>query len=71
MIFEPKTMSRLCLPALLAALPGAPHRPNQLAAELGTNRAVARRVLNATGKRNPLEAWVFSGAWENPADLAD
>lgn len=40
---------------VLAALPGAPHRPNQLVAELGVNRAVASRVLNATSKRDPLE----------------
>ncbi len=40
---------------VLAALPDAPHRPNQLARDLGVNRAVASRLLNATGRRDPLE----------------
>lgn len=41
--------------AVLGALPGAPLRPNQLVGELGVNRAVASRVLNATAKRDGLE----------------
>jgi len=40
---------------ILGALPGAPLRPNQLAACLGVNRAVASKVLNATARRDPLE----------------
>jgi hypothetical protein len=46
---------RETLGAILAALPGAPHRPNQLAEALGCNRAVASRVLNGTSKTDPLE----------------
>lgn len=41
--------------AILAALPGAPLRPGQLAKVLGVNRAIASKVLNAVGKRDPLE----------------
>ena len=43
------------LAGVLGALPGAPHRPNQLARDLDVNRAVASKVLNATSKRDPLE----------------
>ncbi|MHC4845323.1 MAG: hypothetical protein ACYTCU_04080, partial [Planctomycetota bacterium] len=43
------------LSAVLAGLPGAPLRPNQLAQLVGVNRAVASRVLSATGKRDPME----------------
>lgn len=43
------------LGSVLAALPRAPLRPSQLVQELGVNRAVASRVLQATGKRDPLE----------------
>lgn len=43
------------LSALIAQLPGAPHRPTQLAKDLGVNRAVASRVLGATAKKDPLE----------------
>ena len=43
------------LSALLAAVPGSPHRPGQLAANLGVNRAVASRVLGATAQRDALE----------------
>jgi hypothetical protein len=43
------------LSTVLAALPGAPLRPNQLAREVGVNRAVASRVLSATAKRDPME----------------
>jgi hypothetical protein len=43
------------LGALLAALPGAPFRPGQLALVLGVNRAVASRVLAATSQRDALE----------------
>lgn len=40
---------------LLGGLPGAPHRPSQLAREVGTNRAVASRVLTALKAEDPLE----------------
>lgn len=43
------------LAQILGALPGAPHRPNRLAALLGVNRAVASRILSATAKDNPIE----------------
>lgn len=43
------------LRALLAALPGGPHRPSRLAKLLDVNRAVTSRLLTATGKRDPLE----------------
>lgn len=41
--------------AVLGELPGAPHRPSQLATELSVNRAVASKILNATAKEDPLE----------------
>lgn len=41
--------------AVLAALPGAPLRPNQLVKALGVNRAVASKVLAATSRDDPLE----------------
>lgn len=40
---------------LISSLPGAPHRPTQLARDLGVNRAVASRVLGATSKKDPLD----------------
>jgi hypothetical protein len=40
---------------VLAALPGAPHRPNPLARELGVNRAVTSKLLGAVVKADPLE----------------
>lgn len=43
------------LSALLDALPGAPHRPSELATELGVNRAIASKVLAATRQADPLE----------------
>jgi hypothetical protein len=43
------------LGGVLAALPGAPLRPNQLALCLKVNRAVSSRVLNATSRKDPLE----------------
>ncbi|MHC5113851.1 MAG: hypothetical protein ACYTGP_05425 [Planctomycetota bacterium] len=41
--------------AVLRSLPAAAQRPNGLAKELGVNRAVASRVLNATSRRDGLE----------------
>ncbi|MFT5291743.1 MAG: hypothetical protein ACI82F_003828 [Planctomycetota bacterium] len=46
---------REAISAVLAAVPGSPHRPNQLASTLGCNRAVASRVLSATSKQDPME----------------
>jgi len=40
---------------VLDDLPGAPHRPSQLAREVGTNRAVASRLLTALKSDDPLE----------------
>jgi hypothetical protein len=40
---------------LIGSLPGAPHRPTQLARDLGVNRAVASRVLGATSKKDALD----------------
>jgi len=41
--------------ALLAAIPGGPHRPNRLAELLEVNRAVTSRLLKATAQRDPFE----------------
>ncbi|MFT4543306.1 MAG: DNA-binding MarR family transcriptional regulator [Planctomycetota bacterium] len=43
------------LAAILSALPGSPHRPGQLAEELGVNRAVASKILKAISKTDALE----------------
>ncbi|UCD76042.1 MAG: hypothetical protein JSV91_03790 [Phycisphaerales bacterium] len=40
---------------VIEAVPGRPLRPNQLARELGLNRAISSRVLSATSKKDPLE----------------
>ena len=40
---------------VIEAVPGHPVRPNQLARELGLNRAISSRVLSATSKKDPLE----------------
>ncbi|MFT7665646.1 MAG: hypothetical protein ACI87A_003886, partial [Planctomycetota bacterium] len=54
-IREVGSQLRVTIGAVLAKLPGAPHRPNQLAKLLNCNRAVASRVLSGTSKSDPLE----------------
>lgn len=41
--------------AVINALPGQPTRPNQLAKELGLNRAISSKVLLAASKQDPME----------------
>ena len=43
------------LRSVIEAVPGRPRRPNQLARELGLNRAISSRVLSATARKDPLE----------------
>jgi hypothetical protein len=40
---------------VIDAVPGRPNRPNQLARELGLNRAISSKVLSAAAKKDPFE----------------
>ncbi|UCD75862.1 MAG: hypothetical protein JSV91_02875 [Phycisphaerales bacterium] len=46
---------RRTLRAVLAILPGSPHRPADLVQLLGLNRDISSRILKATGSSDPLE----------------
>jgi hypothetical protein len=43
------------LSAVLDAVPGSPHRPQELGRQLGLNRDISGRVLKATSRKDPLE----------------